>query len=35
MSNPNIRAINNCYQIVKKDNNFKVISNSLTQNFYN
>ena len=35
MSNPNIRAINNCYQIVRKDNDFKVISNSLTQNFYN
>ena len=35
MSNPNIRAINNCYQIVRKDNEFKVISNSLTQNFYN
>ena len=35
MSNPNIRAINNCYQIVRKDNEFKVVSNSLTQNFYN
>lgn len=35
MSNPNIRAINNCYQIVRKDNEFKVVSNSLSQNFYN
>jgi len=35
MSNPDIRAINNCYQIVRKDNEFKVVSNSLTQNFYN
>jgi len=35
MSNPNIRAINNCYLIIRKDNEFKVVSNSLTQNFYN
>ena len=35
LSNPNIRAINNCYLIVRKDNAFKVISNSLTQHFYN
>ncbi len=35
MSNPNTRAINNCYQIVRKDNEFKVISNSLSQHFYN
>lgn len=35
MSKPNIRAINNCYQIVRKDNEFKVVSNSLTQNFCN
>jgi hypothetical protein len=35
MSNPNIRAINNAYRIVRKDNEFKVVSNSLTQNFYN
>lgn len=35
MSNPNIRAINNCYQIVRKDNIFKVVSNSLSQHFYN
>lgn len=35
MSNPNIRAINNCYQIVNKDGTFKVVSNSLSQNFYN
>lgn len=35
MSNPNIRAINNCYQIIHKDGVFKVVSNSLSQNFYN
>jgi hypothetical protein len=35
LSNPNIRAINNCYQIVRKDGEFKVVSNSLSQNFYN
>jgi hypothetical protein len=35
MSNPNIRAINNCYQIIHKDGAFKVVSNALTQNFYN
>ena len=35
LSNPNIRAINNCYQIVRKDHEFKVISNSMSQHFYN
>lgn len=35
LSNPNIRAINNCYLIVRKENQFKVISNSLSQQFYN
>lgn len=35
MSNPNIRAINNCYQIVLKEGGFKVVSNSLSQQFYN
>jgi len=35
LSNPNTRAINNCYQIVRKDGEFKVVSNSLSQNFYN
>jgi len=35
MSNPNIRAINNCYQIVNKEGVFQVVSNSLSQNFYN
>lgn len=34
LSNPNIRAINNKYDFIKKDGEFKVISNSLTQNFY-
>ncbi len=32
-SNPNIRAINNCYEIINKDNRFKVASNSLSQHF--
>lgn len=35
LSNPNIRAINNRYVIVRKDGEFKVVSNSLSQNFYN
>lgn len=35
MSNPNIRAINNRYQIIRHSEDFKVISNSLSQNFYN
>ena len=37
MSNPNIRAINNSYIIVasKEGEGFKVISNSLSQHFYN
>jgi hypothetical protein len=34
LSNPNIRAINNSYLIVKKNGDFKVISNSLSQQFY-
>lgn len=34
LSNPNIRAINNCYQIVKNDGEFKVMSNMLSQQFY-
>lgn len=32
-SNPNIRAMNNSYQIVYKNNEFKVVSNSLVQKF--
>lgn len=35
LSNPNTRAINNRYQIIRNDEEFKVISNSLSQNFYN
>ena len=34
LSNPNIKAINNSYQIVLKDNDYKVGSSSLSQNFY-
>jgi hypothetical protein len=34
LSNPNIRAINNCYQLVAVKDEFKVISNMLSQQFY-
>ncbi len=34
LSNPNIKAIENAYQIVLKDGLYKVVSNSLSQNFY-
>ena len=34
LSNPNIKAIENSYQLVLKDNEYKVVSNSLSQNFY-
>lgn len=33
LSNPNIKAINNSYQITYKNNEFRVISNSLVQKF--
>lgn len=34
LSNPNIKAIDNCYQLSLKDNEFKVVSHSLAQRFY-
>lgn len=34
-SNPNIRAINNKYEIVYKNESFKIVSNSLSQHFVN
>ncbi|HMO33933.1 MAG TPA: hypothetical protein PKE63_04685 [Lacibacter sp.] len=34
LSNPNIRAINNSYQLVKKAEGFRVVANSLSQQFY-
>ena len=34
LSNPNIRAINNSYELVYKNNEFTVVSNSLSQHFY-
>lgn len=34
LSNPNIRAVNNSYQIIKKNGQFKVVSNILSQQFY-
>lgn len=34
LSNPNMRAINNAYQILKKGDEFKVVANSLSQQFY-
>ena|SRR5436190_8933386 len=35
LSDPNVRAINNAYRIARRDNEFKVVSNRLTQNFHN
>ena len=34
LSNPNVKAINNRYKLVKKGDVFKVVSNSLQQQFY-
>lgn len=34
LSNPNMRAINNSYKIVKRSDGFKVIGNSLSQQFF-
>lgn len=34
LSNPNIRAINNAYQLIFKEDEFRVVSNSLQQHFY-
>ncbi len=34
LSNPNIRAINNKYEIQKRKGGFRVVGNSLSQNFY-
>lgn len=34
LSNPNVRAINNRYKLVRKGDVFKVVSNSLQQQFY-
>jgi hypothetical protein len=34
LSNPNIKAINNAYQLVAKQDGYKVVSNSLSQQFY-
>ncbi len=34
LSDPNIKAIENSYQIIFRDNEYKVISNSLSQHFY-
>lgn len=34
LSNPNTRAINNSYQLVNKNGEFKVIGNSLSQKFF-
>lgn len=35
MSNPNVRAIDNRYQISRKDLEYRVVSNTLSQQFYN
>jgi hypothetical protein len=34
LSNPNIKAIENAYQIVMKGEEYKVVSNSLSQHYY-
>jgi hypothetical protein len=34
LSNPNIKAIDNCYQLSLKEDEFKVVSHSLAQRFY-
>lgn len=34
LSNPNMRAINNSYKLVKRNDGFKVIGNSLSQQFF-
>ena len=34
LSNPNIKAIDNSYQLVMKEEEFKVISHSLSQRYY-
>jgi len=34
ISNPNVRAINNSYQIAVMDKEFRVISNSLSEQFF-
>jgi len=35
LSNPNVKAINNKYQIQRKGLEYKVVSNSLSQQFFN
>jgi len=35
LSNPNTRVINNCYQLKGTSTGVKVISNTLSQHFYN
>jgi hypothetical protein len=35
LSNPHMRAINNCYRLVRKNNEYKVVGNALSQQFYN
>lgn len=34
LSNPNIKAIENAYHLVMKNGEFRVVANSLAQNFY-
>lgn len=34
LSNPNIKAIDNAYQLVLKEKEYRVISNNLSQHFY-
>lgn len=34
LSDPNVKAIENAYHIILRDNEYKVISNTLSQHFY-
>ncbi|MBL7742811.1 MAG: hypothetical protein JNN00_04975 [Chitinophagaceae bacterium] len=34
LSNPHIRAINNSYRFVRKNHDYKVVANSLSQHFF-
>ena len=35
LSNPHIRAINNCYRIALREDEYKVVTNTLSQQFFN
>jgi hypothetical protein len=35
LSNPHMRAINNSYRFIRKNGEYRVVANSLSQQFYN